>query len=221
MYTIGDGITGIRGTLGSFNNLLQFSPSEDPGAASSTGNEIIPQVVSITDLNADGEAYESEYIAIAGVTITNATGDWQMDTNYEITNADGAFTLRTNFDEADYVVNPDAIPTTTVNIAGLIGQFIDTYQITPRSSADIDITLSVEESAIDGLSIFPNPAQDIVTITTVSNSQKEVVVYDITGKLVLRTTTVNTVNVQALETGIYLMTITENNATATAKLIVK
>ncbi|WP_179218068.1 DUF5689 domain-containing protein [Dokdonia pacifica] len=220
-YTIGDGITGIRGTLGSFSGLLQFSPSEDPGAATSTGNEITPQVVSITDLNADGEAYESEYVAVVGVTITNATGDWQMDTNYEITNADGAFTLRTNFDEADYVVNPDAIPTTAVNIAGLIGQFNDTYQITPRFAADIDITLSIEENNIDGLSIYPNPAQDVVTITTVSNTQKEVSVFDITGKLVLRTTTLNTINVQTLETGIYLMTITENDATATAKLIVR
>lgn len=220
-YAIGDGITGIRGTLGSFSGLLQFSPSEDPGAATSTGNEITPQVVSITDLNADGEAYESEYVVVVGVTITNATGDWQMDTNYEITNADGAFTLRTNFDEADYVVNPDAIPTTAVNIAGLIGQFNDTYQITPRFAADIDITLSIEENNIDGLSIYPNPAQDVVTITTSSNTQKEVSVFDITGKLVLRTTTLNTINVQTLETGIYLMTITENDATATAKLIVR
>ncbi|WP_299211363.1 DUF5689 domain-containing protein [uncultured Dokdonia sp.] len=222
-YAIGDGITGIRGTLGSFNGLMQFVPSQDAGAPSSMANPIAPQVVTITELNTNSENYESEYVAVAAVTVTNTSGDtnWLMDTNYEITNADGTFTLRTNFDEADYVVNPDAVPTTTVNIAGLIGQFNDTYQITPRSAADIDITLSVQENTIDGLSIYPNPAEDIVTITTTSNTQKEVTVFDITGKLVLRTNTVNTINVQTLETGMYLMTIKENNATATVKLIVR
>lgn len=222
-YNEGDGISGIRGVLGSFNGLLQFTPAQDPGAASSTGNPVEPQVVTITELNANGEDYESEYVAVASVTVTNTTGDpnWSMDTNYEITNADGVFPLRTNFDEADYVVNPDVIPTSEVNIAGLIGQFNATYQITPRSSMDIDITLSVGENTIQGLSIYPNPAQNIVTISTSANTEKEVTVYDITGKLVLNTTTVNTIDVRNLQTGIYLMTITENDATATAKLIVR
>ncbi|MEP0265271.1 DUF5689 domain-containing protein [Dokdonia sp.] len=222
-YNEGDGLTGVRGVLGSFNGLLQFVPTQDPGAATSTGNPVEPQVVTITQLNADSEAYESEYVAVASVTVTNTTGDtnWLMDTNYEITNADGTFILRTNFDEADYVVNPDVIPTTTVNIAGLIGQFNADYQITPRNSGDIDITLSVGENTIEGLSIYPNPAQDIVTITTASNTEKEVTVFDITGKLVLSTTTVNTIDVRNLQTGIYLMTIKENDTLATAKLIIR
>ena len=222
-YAIGDGLTGVRGVLGSFNGLLQFVPTQDPGAATSTGNPVEPQVITITELNANSEAYESEYVAVASVTVTNTTGDtnWLMDTNYEITNADGTFILRTNFDEADYVVNPDVVPTTTVNIAGLIGQFNADYQITPRNAGDIDITLSVSENTIEGLSIYPNPAQDIVTIATASNTEKEVIVFDITGKLVLSTTTVNTIDVRNLQTGIYLMTIKENDALATAKLIIK
>ena len=39
-YSIGDGITGIKGRLSSFANVTQFVPVEDPGAASSTGNAI-------------------------------------------------------------------------------------------------------------------------------------------------------------------------------------
>ena len=36
-YNLGDGITGITGTLALFQNMLQFTPIGDPGAATSTG----------------------------------------------------------------------------------------------------------------------------------------------------------------------------------------
>ncbi|MCK4747856.1 MAG: DUF5017 domain-containing protein, partial [Bacteroidales bacterium] len=44
-YEIGDGITGLTGTVEAYNGLLQFHPGADPGAASSSGNTLEPVVV--------------------------------------------------------------------------------------------------------------------------------------------------------------------------------
>ncbi len=39
-YDLGDGVSGLTGTLSSYNGLLQLTPISDAGAASSTGNVI-------------------------------------------------------------------------------------------------------------------------------------------------------------------------------------
>ena len=49
-YNLYDGITGITGTLGTFNGMLQFTPVTDPGAASSSGNAVTPEDVTLTEL---------------------------------------------------------------------------------------------------------------------------------------------------------------------------
>jgi hypothetical protein len=41
-YAINDGITNLTGTLSEFGGMLQFVPVEDPGAATSSDNEVTP-----------------------------------------------------------------------------------------------------------------------------------------------------------------------------------
>lgn len=75
---------------------------------------------------------------------------------------------------------------------------------------------------ISGLSVYPNPANDYLHITTAINGVKNIAVYDVMGKEVLNTTTANEViNVASLNAGIYLVKITEEGKTATRKLVIK
>ena len=71
-YNIGDGITGIVGSITAFGNMLQFNPAFDPGAPTSTGNAILPQVITIEEMLANFEEYESELVKINGVTFSDA-----------------------------------------------------------------------------------------------------------------------------------------------------
>lgn len=82
-------------------------------------------------------------------------------------------------------------------------------------------TVSVKENNIEGLSIFPNPADEVLNITSNSNLEKNVQLFDLTGKKVLNVTTVSTVNVSTLKAGIYVAKITEGGKTATSKVIIK
>lgn len=82
--------------------------------------------------------------------------------------------------------------------------------------------LGVNKNSIEGLNIFPNPvAGDFVYIKSDLNATKEVVIYDVLGKQVQRTSTESAINISSLNSGIYVVKITENGKFATRKLVVK
>lgn len=78
---------------------------------------------------------------------------------------------------------------------------------------------------IENLNFYPNPVTNgKIYITSKNTSAKEISIYDVLGKLVLQTSlNVNNkeVNVNALNSGVYIIKIKEGDATATRKLIVK
>lgn len=82
-------------------------------------------------------------------------------------------------------------------------------------------TASVAENNIEGLNVYPNPANDIVTISSNTYATKSVQLFDMVGKKVLDVETTATIDVSTLNKGMYVMKINEVGKTATRKLIVK
>ena len=83
-------------------------------------------------------------------------------------------------------------------------------------------SLSVSENAIAGLNVYPNPTTGIFYVETALNGVKNITVYDILGKQVLNTTTSSTeINAANLNSGLYIVKITEDGKTATKKLIIE
>jgi hypothetical protein len=83
-------------------------------------------------------------------------------------------------------------------------------------------TLSVNQNQIEGLKVYPNPVSNgTFYIDTNANSTKEVIVYDVLGKQVVKTSTTNAVNVSNLKGGVYIVKITEEGKTATRKLVIR
>lgn len=89
-------------------------------------------------------------------------------------------------------------------------------QVTPT-------TLSNEEFAATSFKIYPNPTSTgFVNITSTSADVMNVQVFDILGKQVKNETVVNnTLNVSNLKSGLYMLKITQNNASTTRKLVIK
>jgi len=218
-YNVGDGMTGLKGRLSSFNGILQFVPLEDPGVASSTGNTVTPEVVTASELVTNWENYESELVEIKTASFVGATGDFVTSTNYTINDGTNDLTFRTNFSEADYIGTP--IPTTAQNLVVLVGEFNGTPQVTARALADL--TLRVERNTINGFSLYPNPVTNgKLTINTFSNADKEIQIFDILGKRILSTTLKGKeLNVSTINSGIYILKILEEGKTATRKLVIK
>jgi hypothetical protein len=81
-------------------------------------------------------------------------------------------------------------------------------------------TLSVEESTLTGYSIFPNPATDVVTIKGLENTLSTVEVFNIAGQRIYNSTSnMETINVSALNSGVYFVKLSTETASLTTKLI--
>ncbi|TBX70662.1 T9SS type A sorting domain-containing protein [Flavobacterium silvisoli] len=75
----------------------------------------------------------------------------------------------------------------------------------------------------DALGFYPNPVSNgKIYITSKSNLDKEVTIFDVLGKKVLQTTvSTKELNIASIPPGVYVIKITEGDATATRKLIVR
>jgi len=130
-YNIGDGITGIIGTTALYNNMLQFTPAADPGAANSTGNTVTPATMALSELINN----QGKLVKVLGVTITG-TGNFAASTSYNL-NGSASTVIRTQYADLNYVTTPTAIPTISQDITGVVLVYTTTAQLVPRSSADI------------------------------------------------------------------------------------
>ena len=67
------------------------------------------------------------------------------------------------------------------------------------------------------LSIYPNPAKDILTI---EGSYRSVDVFDILGNLVLSSDATKNINVSELSNGVYMLNINTENGVSTQKITI-
>ena len=121
-------------------------------------------------------------------------------------------------------------PTTAITTLGGFLLRQDSAATTPTITVDeLKITttlaglLAVNQNNIAGLKMYPNPVTNgTLFIETTANAEKTVTVFDVLGKQVLNTTlSNNSVNVSALHPGVYIVNITEEEKTASIKLVIR
>ena len=83
--------------------------------------------------------------------------------------------------------------------------------------------LSTVENKIDGFEMYPNPTSlGYVTLSSRNNAEMSVKLFDILGKQVLdQKVNDNKLNVSSLNTGVYIMKVSQDNATITKKLVIQ
>lgn len=145
-YNAGDGITALTGTLYNYYDMLEFIPYSDPGTATSTGNTLTVQIVTVADFKANFESYEAELVKIVGLGFAAANGTAQFETkkNYDVTVGTDATVVRTVFLTTD--LTGTVIPY-MADVTGVAVWDYSTAKVAPRALADLvkyssDATLS-------------------------------------------------------------------------------
>ncbi len=219
-YSLYDGVTGLRGKLAEYRGMLELIPTASPGPPTSTGNTVTPQEVTVTEFNDNHEEYESELIKLTNVQIDTSNGTtFSINRNYDVYDATDTTAIRIMFSALD----GKEIPTGTVNITAIGGEYNNSPQAYPRDENDFEAVLALSHTPVEGLRIYPNPVTNgYVRIYTAANGAKTVTVNDLTGKQVWSShLDANGEIALPLRPGIYLMRVTENGHQSVIKLVVK
>ena len=132
----------VTGTLSEFNGLLQINEG-DLSSYSVQGQGAVPsaQSVSLADLAAAGEDYESELVSVSGLSFEDAQGTFQNSTSYPVSDGSAALTFRVQTaSETELAGTP--IPEGGFNYTGVIGEFNTSYQLIPVHPSDLDVPAS-------------------------------------------------------------------------------
>lgn len=137
---VGDRVQ-IRGALSEFGardgaglGLKQIFVGRDSPAEFeilSEGNEVEPQTVTVAEILANGEAYESELIQIDGLRVLTDDVVFSERTNYTVTDGTGELTLRVNSAGSESAVAGEPVPAPPFTFVGNLGQFGGGYQLLP------------------------------------------------------------------------------------------
>lgn len=128
---VGD-IWEVAGTLKDFNGLLEMDPISDTLKISSGNPLPTPTIVKSTDLN---ESYEGRLVRVNNLKF-EAEGSFAASTNY---NADDAFGTAAIRIVSATGIGLSPIPTDSVNVVGVLGEYNGIYQLMPRSLSDIGV----------------------------------------------------------------------------------
>ena len=184
-YNEGDVISGgIVGTYTIYNGMVELIPIADWAAASGTAT-VTPVVATIDDITSDFATYEARLVRInAGVFAEDATFSTNSTTNATLTDATGDIVVRNQFKTLDTTITAgDSVD--VIGFAAIYATNSTTYQIFPRTNADIfahitetpeDTTSTDPEDTVGIrtmlpviLTVYPNPATDVITVSVEEN----------------------------------------------------
>ena len=157
---------------------------------------------------------------------TYAINDQVISSNSTYKNLTGINTA--NSPRADIIANAAAVPPLPQNweLVGTEGALLDlTNSVYVDSIVFDNIVPSALGTADFGntnntISLYPNPAQEVLNITS-SNSITKIEVYDLLGKKVASNSNASDVNVAALGKGAYIVKVVQENGSVVAKQFIK
>ena len=235
-YNIGDGITGITGTLNRYTTgMLQFWPVTNPGPATSTGNVIIPQLATIAEITNNAETYQSRLMRLDNVHYASPSGDYAAQTSYDLVDATGTIVMRTQFSDANYIGTP--MHQGNFNVYVIVTQYNTATQVTPRMLSDFNPVANDDEVytpfAIQLIGNYPNPFNPETTIRfrMEKAAPAEVTIYSEKGQVVktfnsIATAGINSIvwdgkdsNGNSVSSGVYLFRLKSGSYSSTKKMV--
>lgn len=165
---------------------------------------------------------------------SSTQGDWVTGTPYPIINPGVAATNNfiSEYDIAFYPILYVICPDHTIQLASAFdfntgtGQYIFSADEI-LEAMDQNCAVPVIEKELEEISLYPNPANDVLTISTQSISERDITIFDLVGNIALQQSFTNnsslqlTIDISALPAGMYTVVVNGGKTTSTQKLVVQ
>lgn len=205
-YMEGDELI-LKGSIDQFNGLSQISP--DSLFVISNGNMRVTPLT-ITEMN---EGVEGSLVTLQMDGWVDEA-DWRGDGtsfNIQFMTVDGLTqTIRI---DGDTELANSMIPSGNSYVTGVVGQFDNSepydkgYQLFPFRDSDFDPYSSTQDLLLSGVEIYPNPVSDRIIINT-EYTINSLELFTIDGKkLIMQNAALNSLDVQDLLAGNYLLLV--------------
>ncbi|MCF8363365.1 MAG: choice-of-anchor J domain-containing protein [Prolixibacteraceae bacterium] len=181
----------MYGTIEEYYHLTEFKP--DSVQKISDRKSIEPVTVSLPL----SESTEGVLVKVEGLTIKN-NGE---DDYFGITEANDTVIIENEL-FSGLSLTEDA----TYNITGVVDYSYSKYRLFPRSSGDVESLSSVKAIEDYKLSVYPNPASNVLYIKGAST--ENIRVTNIVGKTVtVYAISENSIDISSLQKGLYLLSV--------------
>lgn len=183
-------------TIGNDYNFSIDSRSE----ASGTTSEVYILNTQISDeVGIDANGY-SDTSVVTGMDITNDNPDW--------TTTDFTFTATTT--------------EVVIYVRSLASIDEDTEVFYDNISLQEDATASVEDAFASNFKIYPNPAEDFITIESKNSSINSIEIFDLLGKSIYSKMkpSNNVIDVSDFSKGVYLLKLESEGKSLTKKIVI-
>lgn len=183
-----------------------------------------------TDQTLNGRAITIRDGVLTLPTTSGGIGALTVTTQRVFSGSAGTFNVNVNGNLVGTIAYDDTVQTITIpniNVENNVSVVIDGNSTGSNRVKFDDLSytcyssLSTDKFDLSSVNIHPNPVKNNLTVDLKSNIDTNIEIYDILGKRVYRNTlsTSNTINLQSLKAGIYIVKISQDNATITKKLI--
>lgn len=166
-----------------------------------------------------------------GVTYFPWKLDYDSSTGFSNSKADNSVD---NIERVDFTAPTSGVYTLTVTHKGILqgnsGLPFNQSQDYALILTGNNLALSTQDNKVlSGLQLYPNPSKGKFTVSfnAVSNNDVKITVYDVSGKKLYNKNFTNTslrfnktFNLTALQSGVYIVNISEGNTTVSKKLII-
>jgi len=203
-----------------------------------TGGNLVfkPSAAKYPKLIMGGSKVNSANANSVRVTLTNqSTGDDQIRVILADASNTGYITIPVSAAEAVYTIPLAGLAGWTGDVSQIGFGFGSSTAVIPGQSTgtgnflinkiefffDSGLGVNTSNAKSNSIALYPNPAKDVVNISS-SSKISSISVYDITGKMVLKSNTIanDQINVSSLKSGIYLVRIEDVNNNYEDKKIV-
>ena len=200
---------------GSINGITNTSPTSATLSYNYGSGPSAEQSYSV-----EGYGLTGDLVVTAGlnveVSITSGSGFSSSVTLTPTTGAVPATTiyvrLKAGLAEATYNDATTAITTSSTGFTDVVRQF--------KGTVGPSLGINDVEFANNTISLYPNPAQEVLNVSS-ANSITKIEVYDLLGKKVASNNNAKNVNVAALGKGVYIVKVAQENGSVVAKRFIK